>query len=58
MEKRGVLDNENQEPVPEKQAKDGGTCCGRTTCGRDPMSKMAEAAANPKPKTNEEPATK
>lgn len=57
IEKRGVLDNENQEPAPEKQAA-AGTCCGQTPCGRDPMSKMAEAAAAPKPKTQDEPAAK
>lgn len=55
MEKRGVLDNENQEPAPEKQAEAKKGCCGgNPSCGRDPMSKLAEAAAQPK--KTEEPA--
>ena len=47
MEKRGVVEGENEAPA--KQAADKSCaepkCCGNT-CGTDPVSKLAEAVAD------------
>lgn len=56
MEKRGVVEGENE--TPKTQTKEAATneacdkpkCCGQQACGTDPMSKMAEAVAD-KPAT-------
>lgn len=51
MEKRGVTEDEGEAPKTTKEAKDGAckpNCC-QQACGTDTMSKMAEAAATPKP---------
>lgn len=46
MEKRGVVDAENEQPPATKEAAQK-TCtpgCCKQACGTDPLSKIAEAA--------------
>lgn len=48
MEKRGVIDTENEAPVT-KEAAQKEPCkpgCCKQACGTDPMSKLAEAVAD------------